>query len=344
MSREVVFDDQNTLRAICGANDANIPYMESLLGSMIYVRGNSLMFDGNDPGENEIFGLLMQRLEGLSSSGSVISESEIFMEYQSLVSGLHLPGGSGDGVRGSGNGVRGSGDGVQGPDAAAAGLDDPRNLIINLGNRSIYPKTNMQRKYLRSLAESQITFAVGPAGTGKTFLAVAYSLAQIISGKKQKLILSRPVVEAGESLGFLPGDLAQKLNPYLKPLYDSMEFMIPPQMIRRLEDSSVIETAPLAYMRGRSLHHACIILDEAQNTTVEQMKMFLTRLGEDSTAIITGDITQTDLPRGKVSGLVNAMSILQGIEGISFMSFHSRDVVRSRIVQRIVDAYEKNEQ
>lgn len=330
MSREVVFDDQNTLRAICGANDANIPYMESLLGSMIYVRGNSLMFDGDDPGENEIFGLLMQRLEGLSSSGSVISESEIFMEYQSLVSSLHLPGGSGNGV--------------QGPDAAAAELDDPRNFIINLGNRSIYPKTNMQRKYLRSLAESQITFAVGPAGTGKTFLAVAYSLAQIISGKKQKLILSRPVVEAGESLGFLPGDLAQKLNPYLKPLYDSMEFMISPQMIRRLEDSSMIETAPLAYMRGRSLHHACIILDEAQNTTVEQMKMFLTRLGEDSTAIITGDITQTDLPRGKVSGLVNAMSILQGIEGISFMSFHSRDVVRSRIVQRIVDAYEKNEQ
>lgn len=330
MSREIVFDDQNTLRAICGANDANIPYMESLLGSMIYVRGNSLMFDGDDPGENEIFGLLMQRLEGLSSSGSVISESEIFMEYQSLVSSLHLP--------------EGSGNGVQGSDAPAAELDDPRNLIINLGNRSIYPKTNMQRKYLRSLAESQITFAVGPAGTGKTFLAVAYSLAQIISGKKQKLILSRPVVEAGESLGFLPGDLAQKLNPYLKPLYDSMEFMISPQMIRRLEDSSMIETAPLAYMRGRSLHHACIILDEAQNTTVEQMKMFLTRLGEDSTAIITGDITQTDLPRGKVSGLVNAMSILQGIEGISFMSFHSRDVVRSRIVQRIVDAYEKNEQ
>lgn len=331
MSREVVFNDQNTLRAICGANDANIPYMENLLGSIIYVRGNSLIFDGDDSGENEIFGLLMQRLEGLSSSGSVISESEIFMEYQSLVSSLHLP-------------PDGSGKDAQGSDAPAAGLEDPRNFIINLGNRSIYPKTSIQRKYLRALAESQITFAVGPAGTGKTFLAVAYSLAQIISGKKQKLILSRPVVEAGESLGFLPGDLAQKLNPYLKPLYDSMEFMISPQMIRRLEGSSMIEIAPLAYMRGRSLHHACIILDEAQNTTVEQMKMFLTRLGEDSTAIITGDITQTDLPRGKVSGLVNAMSILHGIEGISFMSFHSGDVVRSRIVQRIVDAYEKNEQ
>ncbi|MBO4388327.1 MAG: PhoH family protein [Spirochaetales bacterium] len=279
-----------------------------------------MTLDSDDAALCDLFSALIDKLRILAGTGSPVTESEIFMEYQDLVSSKGLP---------------------EGLSAGTAG--DSKNLVLNLGNRSVYPKSPAQRRYLRALDNSQVTFGIGPAGTGKTFLAVAWCLSQIISGRRQKLILTRPVVEAGESLGFLPGDLSQKLNPYLKPLYDAMEFMISPQMVRRLEESNLIEIAPLAYMRGRSLHHACVILDEAQNTTVEQMKMFLTRLGEDTSAIVTGDITQTDLPRGTVSGLVNAMSILQGIEGISFVNFHSRDVVRSRIVQRIVDAYDKNQ-
>lgn len=320
MSRTVTFDNRDTLGAVCGANDANIPYLENLLDALVYLRGDTMTLDSDDAALCDLFSALIDKLRILAGTGSPVTESEIFMEYQDLVSSKGLP---------------------EGLSAGTAG--DSKNLVLNLGNRSVYPKSPAQRRYLRALDNSQVTFGIGPAGTGKTFLAVAWCLSQIISGRRQKLILTRPVVEAGESLGFLPGDLSQKLNPYLKPLYDAMEFMISPQMVRRLEESNLIEIAPLAYMRGRSLHHACVILDEAQNTTVEQMKMFLTRLGEDTSAIVTGDITQTDLPRGTVSGLVNAMSILQGIEGISFVNFHSRDVVRSRIVQRIVDAYDKNQ-
>lgn len=321
MSQTVVFDNPDVLSIVCGVNDSNISYLENLLDSSIFVRGDSLTLDSQDEEKNQLFANLISRLTKLATLTQLISESEIFMEYQSIVTSIKtvLPN-------------------MKEPEDE----EEVGSLSLSLGTKMIFPKSRTQKKYLKALKSSQITFGVGPAGTGKTFLAVAYSLSQIISGKKQKLILTRPVVEAGESLGFLPGDLAQKLNPYLKPLYDAMEYMISPQMIKRLEDSNMIEIAPLAYMRGRSLHHSCIILDEAQNTTTEQMKMFLTRLGEDSTAIITGDITQTDLPRNKVSGLVHAMSILDGIESISFVNFHSSDVVRSRIVQRIVDAYERN--
>lgn len=314
MGRTVTFSDRGTLGLVCGPNDSNIPCLESLLGAPIRPRGDSLTYEGDDEAAGDLFVRLAARLEDLAAMRLPVTESEIVMEHHSLVSSM----GGDEGGEGE---VRG----------------------INLGARSVFPKSPAQRRYLEVLATSQITFAVGPAGTGKTFLAVAHSLSQIIAGRKQKLILSRPVVEAGESLGFLPGDLSQKLNPYLHPLYDAMEYMISPRMIKRFEDSNMIEIAPLAYMRGRSLHHACLILDEAQNTTVEQMRMFLTRLGEDSTAVVTGDVTQTDLPKGRLSGLVHAVSILEGIEGISVVNFHSKDVVRSRIVQRIVDAYEEND-
>jgi len=190
--------------------------------------------------------------------------------------------------------------------------------------------------------ENQISFAIGPAGTGKTFLAIAYALSQITSGKKQKIILTRPVVEAGENLGFLPGNLSEKLNPYVKPLYDAMEWMLPPSIVDKLETNKVIEVAPLAYMRGRSLHNSIIILDEAQNTTIEQMKMFLTRIGENSKSIITGDITQIDLPNKQKSGLVHANNILRNISGLNFINFSSKDVVRAKIVQRIINAYAKD--
>jgi len=186
-----------------------------------------------------------------------------------------------------------------------------------------------------------IVFAVGPAGTGKTYLAVAKALSEIMQKKCRKLIITRPVVEAGESLGFLPGDLAQKISPYLRPLYDAMESLLSLDAVRRLEEAGVIEIAPLAYMRGRSLSDCCIILDEAQNTTREQMKMFLTRIGEHSKAVVTGDVTQIDLPNKKVSGLVEAMEILRDIDDIGFLEFSPGDIVRNRLVKKIIDAYEK---
>jgi phosphate starvation-inducible PhoH-like protein len=257
----------------------------------------------------------MDRLSRLSGITSDISEPEILMEFKSVQSAM---------------------------EKAESSETPAKREFISVLSRAVYPKSQHQEQYIHAMNNSQITFGIGPAGTGKTYLAVAHSLGELLSGRKQKLILTRPVVEAGESLGFLPGDLSQKLNPYLRPLYDSMEAIIAPATIRRLEDSGSIEIAPLAYMRGRSIHNACIILDEAQNTTQAQMKMFLTRIGENSCAIITGDVTQIDLPKAEQSGLVQARKILDGIEGISFVNFSARDTVRSRIVQRIIDAYEKN--
>ena len=186
-----------------------------------------------------------------------------------------------------------------------------------------------------------IVFAVGPAGTGKTYLAIAHALKEILEKKKRKLVLTRPVVEAGESLGFLPGDLNQKISPYLRPLYDAIDSLIPFNVIRKLEENRIIEIAPLAYMRGRSLKDSYIVLDEAQNTTKEQMKMFLTRLGEGSKAIITGDITQIDIPSRKKSGLIHSLDVLKDVKEIQFSYFSSQDIVRSSIVKEIVNAYEK---
>jgi phosphate starvation-inducible PhoH-like protein len=211
---------------------------------------------------------------------------------------------------------------------------------IAVGNKVIYPKSSRQKAFISLLHETQLTFAIGPAGTGKTFLAIAYALKEVLSGRKQRIIITRPVVEAGENLGFLPGDLHQKLGPYLTPIYDAMEYLIPPSVIKRLEESGTIESAPLAYMRGRSFNNAVVLLDEGQNTTLEQMKMFLTRMSENSTAIVTGDITQIDLPKSNCSGLVHAARILHNVSGIGFVEFTSRDVIRSSLVQRIINAYE----
>jgi len=211
------------------------------------------------------------------------------------------------------------------------------------GGTYVTPRTEGQAEYLRAIRDHDIVFAIGPAGTGKTYLAVAMALSALHNGQLKKIVLARPAVEAGEKLGFLPGDLQEKVNPYLRPLYDALNDMLDFSVVRRYMARDVIEVVPLAFMRGRTLNHSFVILDEAQNTTVGQMKMFLTRLGARSKGVITGDVTQTDLPPGQLSGLVHAERILKGIEGIAFVHLHKRDIVRHRLVQDIVAAYARDE-
>jgi len=218
-------------------------------------------------------------------------------------------------------------------------INDP--LVIATRRKSIVPKTLGQKLYLQAILKNPVVFGIGPAGTGKTYLAMAAAISALLQNKVQRIVLTRPAVEAGETLGFLPGDLREKILPYLRPLYDALHDMLDAEDVATLSEKGVIEIAPLAYMRGRTLANAYIILDEAQNTTPEQMMMFLTRLGDESRMIITGDITQIDLPRAKVSGLVQAPRILRNIPGIDFHHFTASDVVRHPLVQKIIDAYEQ---
>lgn len=214
-------------------------------------------------------------------------------------------------------------------------------VYITSRNRVISPKSANQKHYIDAIRTNDIVFGIGPAGTGKTYLAVAMAVSTLMAEKVRSIILTRPAVEAGEKLGFLPGDMAQKVDPYLRPLTDALHEMLGQEKTQDLVERGIIEVAPLAFMRGRTLNNAFVILDEAQNTTREQMKMFLTRIGFDSRAVITGDITQVDLPGGNASGLVEAKKLLQGIDGISFSQFSRSDVVRHPLVQRIIEAYEK---
>ncbi len=214
-------------------------------------------------------------------------------------------------------------------------------VATGVTGRPIVPRTPGQRRYVDALRRSDVVFGVGPAGTGKTYLAMAMAVAALLRGDVRRIVLTRPAVEAGEKLGFLPGDLAEKVDPYLRPLFDAMGDLVPPDRAQRLIEKKVVEVAPLAFMRGRTLNDAYIVLDEAQNTTVEQMKMFLTRLGEGSKMIVTGDVTQIDLPPGKTSGLVHALRILSGVERIGIVEFGVEDVVRHPLVGRIVEAYER---
>ena len=208
------------------------------------------------------------------------------------------------------------------------------------GKRQVLPKSVNQRRYLDAIEKHDIVFGIGPAGTGKTYLAMAQAVSYLLAKRISRIILARPAVEAGEKLGFLPGDLQEKVNPYLRPLYDALYDMMDLERVERLIERGTIEVAPIAFMRGRTLNDAFVILDEAQNTTSEQMKMFLTRLGFGSKAVITGDVTQIDLPTGRTSGLVEAMKVVGGVEGISFIHFDEKDVVRHQLVQQIVKAYE----
>ena len=216
---------------------------------------------------------------------------------------------------------------------------DSSDLVLKTTRRQIRPRTPTQQEFISAIRSHDMVFGLGPAGTGKTFLAVARAVEAMLAGEVDKIILTRPAVEAGESLGFLPGDLKEKIDPYLRPLYDALYEMLPADVVHKKLEAGEIELAPLAYMRGRTLSHAVVLLDEAQNTTAMQMKMFLTRLGEGSKMIINGDLTQTDLPRGVSSGLADAVRILKSVSEIAFVNFTEKDVVRNGLVSKIVQAY-----
>lgn len=312
----IVLDSSDLLPGICGANDGNLMVMEGSLGGRITARGNEIRLEGADETNVRRFRTMMDNLISVVREGETPS-----LEYVEALAETVLPQ----------------------EDPHSTETDPVREAVIQIphGFRRIYPRSKGQAAYIQGMRACEIAFCVGPAGTGKTYLAVAEALKLVLSKSVRKLVLTRPVVEAGESLGFLPGDLAQKINPYLRPLYDAMESMVPFDVIRRMEENRTIEIAPLAYMRGRSLNECAVILDEAQNTTKEQMKMFLTRIGSGARAVITGDATQIDLPKRQESGLLHAVEILRQVEGLHFAFLHTADVVRNPLIKKIIQAYDE---
>jgi phosphate starvation-inducible PhoH-like protein len=310
-STRIEIEDNHHVRELCGEERKNLRSLERAFGVRIGLRGNVLTLSGEAAGRAGAEQLVRQ-LVGLLQAGFPLTSTDI-----SHAAGL-----------------------------AARGHDvDPREymldtVVMSSRRRPIGPRSPNQKRYVDAIRHHDIVFAIGPAGTGKTYLAVAMAVAALHQGEIRRIVLTRPAVEAGEKLGFLPGDLAEKVNPYLRPLYDALHDLLEPHRCQRLIEEGTIEIAPLAFMRGRTLNKAFVILDEAQNTTPEQMKMFLTRLGAESRAVVTGDITQVDLPEGRGSGLVEARRILAGIPEIPFILFERADVLRHPLVQRIVEAYE----
>lgn len=311
---EVSFEDQSLLVPLFGQFDANLVQVENRLGVFISARGNHLQIEGPEDAVARARDVLTRMYDRLAlgqdlDPGAV--ESLIAMSNEPTLEGI-----------------------VRGQDGGAP-------IMIRTRRKTIIPRSAGQIPYMRQLASTDIVFALGPAGTGKTYLAVAQAVSQLITGSVQRLILSRPAVEAGEKLGFLPGDMKDKVDPYLRPLYDALYDCMPPEQVERHLASGVIEVAPIAFMRGRTLADSFIILDEAQNTTREQMKMFLTRFGQNSRMVVCGDPRQVDIPGGDaMSGLADAVSKLEGVEGIAVSRFTAADVVRHPIVGRIVEAYE----
>ena len=307
--------DNERLANLAGPFDGHLRQIELRLGVEIANRGNVFRVTGADADA-------VARAEKLLRTLYAEAGEEVF-DGQSINLRLNAAGA----------------DRIDGADAGYA----PQEVAIRVKRGTIRGRGPNQQKYLHAIATHDINFGVGPAGTGKTFLAVASAVEALNESRVQRLILVRPAVEAGEKLGFLPGDLSQKVDPYLRPLYDALYEMMGVEKVLKLLEKSVIEIAPLAYMRGRTLNDAYVILDEAQNTTIEQMKMFLTRLGFGSTAVVTGDLTQIDLPKHVKSGLRDAVDVLRNVDGVSFTFFEARDVVRHPLVARIVDAYDRRD-
>ena len=299
------------IETLFGSYDENLKRLESLFNVKIRTQGNDLLIDGN--------------AESVDKADRVVSQ------LSSLIR---------DGFKLSNADVKTAGDLVSQDTLVDLRGHFLKGSLTAAGKKRVAPKTVNQRKYLDAIEANDIVFGIGPAGTGKTYLAMAQAVAFLIAKKVSRIILARPAVEAGEKLGFLPGDLQEKVNPYLRPLYDALYDMLDAERVARYIERGTIEIAPIAFMRGRTLNDSFVILDEAQNTTSEQMKMFLTRLGFGAKAVITGDITQIDLPQGKVSGLVDAISVLNGVDGISFVYFDEKDVVRHKLVQAVIKAYE----
>lgn len=306
-----VLDDTDLIPELCGYGDRNLKAIEEKLQVPVYCRGNEILLESDNKEKQELFSQVIGKMRTYAQKGISPDLDMITTLFNEAESG-----------------------------SAASNAD--YSITIAGSSRRVFPRNKNQMHLLELFNTKDLVFAIGPAGTGKTYLAVAKALSEIMQKKYRKLVITRPVVEAGESLGFLPGDLAQKISPYLRPLYDAMESLLSFEAVTKLEEAGVIEVAPLAYMRGRSLDHCYIILDEAQNTTREQMKMFLTRIGEHSRAIVTGDVTQIDLPNKSASGLVEAVKILKEIDDIGFLEFSPGDIVRNRLVKKIIDAYEKN--
>lgn len=303
--RRMTFDNNALVAVLYGNHDRNLVRIEQLTGAQLSARGNQLAVSG-------------------TPDDAAVAQKAIASLYERLKRGLSIESADIDAA------VRFARSGPEGGDAES----------IRTRKRTIQARTPGQRGYLAALRERDMVFALGPAGSGKTYLAVAMGVSLLLAGKVERIVLSRPAVEAGERLGFLPGDMKEKIDPYLRPLYDALHDMIPAEQIAHRMESGEIEIAPLAFMRGRTLAHCYVILDEAQNTTPMQMRMFLTRLGEGSRMVITGDPSQTDLPNNQKSGLNDAVETLANVEGVRFVRLTSQDVVRHDLVTRIVDAYD----
>jgi phosphate starvation-inducible PhoH-like protein len=314
-AEKVVFDDLQTANALFGAHGENLKRIARTIGVKINAKGNVLTIQGDDL-DVRLSKRVLNDLYALLKKGYPLYPTDIDYAIRMI------------------------------SDDRMVNLEDIflDTVYISSRKRVITPKSLNQKRYIDAIRNYDLVIAIGPAGTGKTYLAMAMAVASLMKQEVERIVLTRPAVEAGEKLGFLPGDIAEKVNPYLRPLYDALHDMMDFDRASKLVEKGVIEVAPLAFMRGRTLNDSFVILDEAQNTGPEQMKMFLTRLGFSSKAVITGDITQVDLPQDKVSGLIEIQDILRGIEGIEFIYFSDKDVVRHPLVQDIIKAYERMEE
>ena len=314
-SVRLTIDDASVMQRLAGPGDEHLRVIAKKLGASVSSRGNECLVRG-DAFTVDLAVAVIRQLEAVLRRGQPVYAADVSRAVEILAAD-------------------------RGASLEAVWVD---TVIVAGTRQKIGPKNLSQKQYVEAVRSSTITFGVGPAGTGKTYLAMAMAVAALLRNEVKRIVLTRPAVEAGEKLGFLPGDLAEKVDPYLRPLYDALSDMLDVERGRKLIEKGIIEVAPLAFMRGRTLNDSFVILDEAQNTTIQQMRMFLTRIGFGTKAAVTGDITQTDLPPDKVSGLEHAIAILDGVDGVGIVRFTERDVVRHPIVQRVVEAYARDDE